>query len=491
MSNTVLEQMDIDPADLDNQLFIPSYPLDPFLWLDSRKLDQLTDEIAGEIDRVKPPGKKRSKDAQEKFLFSIKVLLLNLARLSRLSKKIWLGVSLRPAAYTQDRYGHPLLSFRIFKTAVYDAMLDLELIEVAKKGWYSQAKGKGETTRIEAAPALLERLKAVLPQEIIIFQRHPMEETIKLREAKEDGRKMIDYTDTDYTNTARDRLRRINACLQRHWYDLDMSEIQFRDLAERLIQRHDVDPTEHPAVDFSARSLYRIFNNGSFDEGGRFYGGWWMGIPSEYRRYLTINQKRTVEVDFSNLHPKMMYAQKGLSLEGDAYAVDGIERALVKKAFAQLINGKKQVRPPTGYDPKEMGMTWKEVLAQVEKRHAPISEFFRTGYGLKLQRVDADIAERVLLYFAERNIPCLPIHDSFIVHHDLQDELKDRMLLEYREELGFDPGFKVDDNYLFYVEHNPGSGEVNMQSIEDILAAESQSQYERRWRCWLEQCTRG
>ena len=32
-------------------------------------------------------------------------------------------------------------------------------------------------------------------------------------------------------------------------------------------------------IDVTQKRLRRIFNNGSFQQGGRFYGGWWQNIP--------------------------------------------------------------------------------------------------------------------------------------------------------------------------------------------------------------------
>lgn len=66
--------------------------------------------------------------------------------------------------------------------------------------------------------------------------------------------------------------------------------------------------------------LRRIFARGSFEMGGRFYGGWWQFIPSDYRGYITINGQPTVEVDYSELHPRLMYLQANLAMpEGDLY----------------------------------------------------------------------------------------------------------------------------------------------------------------------------
>lgn len=475
---------------VDDQTLIhrASYPLDRFLWLKSQPLDALVARLLEEINTTHT-GRKRPADSEEKLGFFVKLLLVNLLMLQKLPRKVLLALPKGAGDYTvKDRYSQRLLSYATMRDA-YDRLLVLGYIEESK-GFWDAVKQMGRVTRVDAAPKLLRELDALFPQEVVIFTRHPNEETIY---HKDDYKKYIEYRDTAYSDAARDNLKIINACLSRHWYDLEMTEEQFEVFNAKLARGHDRDEKKSPVVNFTARSLYRVFNGGSakhpkqnFQLGGRFYGGWWEQIPSDYRRYLTINQKYTVELDYSNLHPHMLYAKEGMKLEGDAYAIDGIPRDMCKLAFSKLLNGKKRLSVPDDFDEAKMGMSWKQVLGKVEARHAAISKYFRTGYGLNLQRIDADIMEKVLLHFSQRDIPCLPIHDSIIIHHDLADELKAIMLREYHNALGQEVGIKLDNNYDFFVEHYPYRGE-DTTPIEVILAGIQQSQHERRWLSWSEQ----
>lgn len=52
-------------------------------------------------------------------------------------------------------------------------------------------------------------------------------------------------------------------------------------------------------VDLTRNRIYRVFNNQSFDEGGRFYGGWWQRVPSDYRKFITINWVPTRELEYT------------------------------------------------------------------------------------------------------------------------------------------------------------------------------------------------
>ena len=53
----------------------------------------------------------------------------------------------------------------------------------------------------------------------------------------------------------------------------------------------------------------RIFNNSRWDQGGRFYGGWWQRCPSEYRESIMMDGMMTSEIDFSGLHVVLLYSQ--------------------------------------------------------------------------------------------------------------------------------------------------------------------------------------
>lgn len=306
--------------------------------------------------------------------------------------------------------------------------------------------------------------------------RSKAEEIIILKDA---GKRKIDYIDTDYTLAARSNLTLINSVLNAHWYDLYISDTDFQTLANKLHSKGVIEEEQSlAAINLSVRRLYRVFNNGSkenpiqnFTQGGRFYGAWWESIPSEYRTFITINGEETVEIDYSGLHPNMLYAQNRIALTGDPYEVEGVPRKWGKYAFQQLLNGKRdKYSTPSDFDASAAGISWEEVREAVEKRNATIAQYFGTGYGLILQKQDADILEQVLLHFARQGEPCLPVHDSVIIRKELVEELREVMLFEYTKALGVDISLKLHE------------GKVLPTSQEGL---ESYSLYYERQKHWL------
>jgi len=153
---------------------------------------------------------------------------------------------------------------------------------------------------------------------------------------------------------------------------------------------------------------------------------------------LTINGTPTVEVDFSSMQVAMLYAMFAQDLKEDAYAIEGVDpsyRDLIKKATLKLINATGRLRAPLKSE-LPPNLTWEELQSAVRERHAPIAEFLGSGEGIRLQRIDSDIAEDVMMSMLGKNIVTLPVHDSFIVPEGHEDELRDAMIAAYRRRMG-------------------------------------------------------
>lgn len=297
---------------------------------------------------------------------------------------------------------------------------------------------------------------------------------IRLRSSKSEGKKLIPFVHNQETEQMEAKLKRYNDFLDDHWIDLAQTDEQIRkggtDSSGLEATAEEDQTYGSPDLLFS-NHLHRVFNEGSFQHGGRFYGGWWQTIPSQLRKWVTIDWHPTAELDYSNMQIVMLYARAGAKLTGDAYEIEGIPnnyRPLLKTTLLQVINAKGRMRRPNKADLPE-GWTWEEILDAVKKRHEPIAKFFTTGIGLELQRTDSDIAEHVMLDLMEQGIVALPVHDSFIVPLGKEDALKTAMLKAFEVHAGAEIKVDADQSWLDdLIAENPDVIELDDLDVRHI-----------------------
>ena len=169
-------------------------------------------------------------------------------------------------------------------------------------------------------------------------------------------------------------------------------------------------------------SMTRIFNNGVFDDGGRFYCNL-QNLKKVERKHLRFNGEQVIEIDFEGIHPHMLYHLQGDIFVGDPYWIEGsdLKREQIKTAFNMLIN--RDSKKHQGSSAKSLAHNLEidlkkaiELENAIYRLHHRVSGYFNTGYGLKLQRIDSDIAYEVMSSFILiRKQPILMIHDSAIV----------------------------------------------------------------------------
>ena len=239
-------------------------------------------------------------------------------------------------------------------------------------------------------------------------------------------------------------------------------------------------------LDLRQINLYRVFNDEKLQKGGRFYGGWWQQISRDYRQKLIVGGKRMIEYDYSSMHPAMLYHLEGLKPPEDSYAKVIAEhcpdyenkkespRRAIKQAFNAMVNSPKILKSlPRGVRLKQYGIKWKQMSEAIIQSHKPIQKYFYSGYGTRLQKLDSDIAEIVLLHFADMSYPVLPVHDSFLAHNGFENELNEVMALAYRKIMGYDINVRLKDvkapNHCSVENHD--FGEPTTSDIYELLEA--------------------
>ena len=262
----------------------------------------------------------------------------------------------------------------------------------------------GLQSAFRATPALLEVVKAPL----VIVQTAPLE-PIVLRDA---DKRRLDYRDTEFSTDARRRIESINEATAS--LDIELREGAALAVLAKAYSYKTADGSEG-TVDLARNRYHRVFNR-TFTQGGRFYGPGWQSAPKEVRANIVVNGEATVEHDYRGLHPQLIYAKAGKTLEGDPYAIAGWEdkRQLVKRAFNIMLNAENDLAAvrAVALHSRTYAIA-REVMAAIRQKHAPVAAFFCSGIGRKLQRIDSDIAEDVMLTTLRDGVAVLSVHDSF------------------------------------------------------------------------------
>lgn len=294
-------------------------------------------------------------------------------------------------------------------------------------------------SRIRASKKLLRLFRKYHAEGGVILRRNP---PIIL---KDENKKEIDFDlDNLEVKTIIRNVNKINKCLDRHIISADVPWDEFADFMVTCPDNE------------QSRKYVRVFNNSDIKQGGRFYFHWTQRIKSEHRKYITIDGRRTVELDYSCLHLSMLYGRENLiPPEGDLYALPGIDscfRPIIKKMVNIAINAKNEtsamqaIRVDISEFEDKTGLVSprpKIILEALKKTHSPIQKHLCSGYGVRLQNLDSSIAEQIMLSLAEDDICCLSIHDSFIVAKEYQDQLYHLMVNKFASLFGFNPRISI------------------------------------------------
>jgi hypothetical protein len=220
-----------------------------------------------------------------------------------------------------------------------------------------------------------------------------------------------------------------------------------RELSPGVVLENRKTHTGNIAAILKYKQLHRVFTD-NLKLGGRYYGASWQMFSENLRKHLFINGYPVVEWDFSGLHLRMLYHLEGMDYKGDPYGFGSRqERPYLKLVSLLMINKKtrqgllramKKTFAANQLDipPDEQ---IERMVARFNTAHDQINRYFCSDIGLRLQYLDSQITSDILDYFLEKGIPVLPIHDSYIVAEQYEDELYEVMKEKYRDHMGFDP----------------------------------------------------
>lgn len=447
---------------------------DYFIWLDPN-IDCYSNTIDNVVDQLKSEIRALGKIARwhKKFSDHIRIIVLNLYNAAYIDRNCYVAYSRNKGVYTKcrnSRYMTFELSYNSMKNTV-DALTELKYIKGAKGYYDRNKKNNSRTSKMIATDNLIKLGAEFTFHPTDIKRKQVDDDIIILKEKDADGNSVIlPFEDTDETRRMRNNLQYINDELQKHFIGLNVSDGTLEEIknATKGIKVKDYDHFEgfdygvddlgyteeekiktyrekyKAPLDMTKETLVRIFCNGKFDQGGRFYGGWWQAVPGRYRPYIAIDDKPTIEIDFSGVHINMLYLREGLPIPtDDVYTIDSfpdeikkVVRNVMKIALQIILNSKSENKALwTMRTHKKINsyvnlfkvITHKEILTAFKEKHKAIEKYFFSGIGVFLQFEDSQIAEDILLKLVKKGIIALPIHDSFVVQEEHEGALRDAM----------------------------------------------------------------
>ncbi len=403
------------------------------IWSEAATVNQLVEEIWSNVignfaDRFVHVGQRQPNTSSKDQL---KVILLNLVYAYQIDPNICVGVGLRNSDYSPScRYNVLDLSIKLIE--LVHALRDLGYLDWHDHVFIEMNSKENQRTRIRASDRLLDVFKKYplgLEEIGLAYKQECIELRTKIYESALGVNlksKPITYEDTEHTRAMRKVVVAYNELLNANFIDVSIYPDQKygHSLPNGQVINIPIVQGQH--------FVRRIFSRGSFDFGGRFYGGFWQQIPKEDRPFIRINGEETVELDFNALHPRLLAAEKGLTIEGDPYdlGVDllpehlmYLQRKYVKKLLLVAINAKNRNEAYHALLqslPEELSTHYskdmlREGLKAIRQRHPFMAETLCSDAGIRLMKTDSDIVEHVLKHFIALETPVLPVHDSFIV----------------------------------------------------------------------------
>ena len=249
-----------------------SRPFDVHKWSEYPEVNGAVDALYEDLrsdPQFKGSGKLRKKH--------IKVIILDLYAKCLTDPSMYVAYSRRKNDYVGDkRYNKLHISYLTPK--IVDALVTRGYVE-NHKGYYDRKSGNSRMSRMRATQELINLIVSthhIVPRMIQVARN---KECIILRDIDDETGKRIEvpYEDTAETNRMRREITAYNNLLRQTFVDVPFFDRLNRSRASPV------------TIDWYDKFVRRIFNNASWEDGGRYYGGWWQRLPKVWRKLIAID----------------------------------------------------------------------------------------------------------------------------------------------------------------------------------------------------------
>lgn len=224
--------------------------------------------------------------------------------------------------------------------------------------------------------------------------------------------------------------------------------------------------------------IKKVYNNSSFEQGGRNYITNTVNFRREERKLIKLDGVNTIELDFEALHPRIAATIEGVELDKDfdpyQIELDGYDpvlaRWLGKWSTLILLNAGVQVTQQGLYSVNKARkalisalrkreevcfstmtvrikgkvyqlpqyVDYTEILTKALERNDYARLWFYECRGLTLQNLDSKIMDMIISKFNEMGEIVVPVHDSIVLKEHLADKGREIMQGCFRQVLGND-----------------------------------------------------
>jgi len=426
-----------------------SKPLDVHRWSEHPEINKLVDDLWFQVVEPVLGGKSNNKGKSNPKR-QLKVLLIDLYVAWLDDPTLCIGVNRNSNAYkVNTRYNALHISRKI--VSLIDVLVEANYLNYLHGSHDRVNDGMfSRTSRIRASLQLQDKFSGLVLSPLGIDHNY-LQETVILTdyETDEEGnytksngkkkRQYIEYEDTGFTNNIRGDLEAYNQLLQETYIDIATLEEPF------VVRTKKDGTTQRIKIDQSKKFVRRIFSRADWNCNGRFYGGFWQQVGSEYRKDIYINDSPTVEVDYKGLHAAILSAEKGVVYGGDRYELGTVvcpgldkqqQRKAVKLLVLAAINAKdrssafgafRQAQPTGSVEKTLTNDELSLLLDTFLQQHPYLEGGICSDKGIRLMNVDSNITNYIIKEFVTRQKPILSVHDSYIVDTRDVELLRDCM----------------------------------------------------------------
>lgn len=363
----------------------------------------------------------RKRQDQERHIAMASALVLDLAHRSLTKPGEWIAISMQKANYSPGNRRVPFLT-EAFIDLVNLVASDSEVVEM-RRG----VRGRGGTGRLTTIRAASKLLSLFSKYELVLSDigrdRALLGDPIRLKSAKVRGKaERLPVPDNATTRRLREEMSELNGWLRAAdlWWP---------------------DDEEVDKVDLSDRFVYRIFNNGSMEDGGRLYGGFWLNRADRLK--VCFGDTPAVLLDYGQMGVRAAYSFVGaVPPDGDLYAISGFgfNRDGIKVVLNALLasNGERKALPKGTRALFPPSYKYQRIYDAIARHHHAITPLFGKAVIFRQMYEESCLLVRILLHLKSHGVVALPVHDGILVSQEHRTLAETTMLRLFKEHFGID-----------------------------------------------------